>query len=433
MWAVIISYSGQQEYLVLDKFNTKTNAQLFAEQYALQYVVNHDGLKSTNESVSRNTIDEMIKNTNIVKEDRHFIIRNQFPWGLTVNRVHIQQLPHIVTEEVDCIETRMVDEVVKTSKDVVTSGWFGRKTHKIQEETTITVPKPVSVKQSLTKTAYCRSANANDVFTVSLLHDNTTIAPIVAACDQERQEQLQSTNSIRAKCKSFSDRLRTTKVFAELRNGSKSIQTLVDKYQHEFDNFRSFQAMQDMAKALLDMRPSTAIKLFKSDTTSTVPTISACDNVMVTNIWQNDSSSDWDDRIRNRKSVLNQVTVIDNPKPPTTPPPPLPVKPNPVAGLACLNEDILARHRQMFGPKVHRRNTLDDATITNLCQEIERAIQEAEASAESDDESDDDESESSDSDDELDDEESNDDESDDDFNGAFDSNGFIFEPREISP
>lgn len=119
-----------------------------------------------------------------------------------------------------------------------------------------------------------------------------------------------------------------------------------------------------------------------------------CDDIFAPPImgWQQNN-----DGLRHRKNIgqASDLKSVDIPPPPANPVQiqssgqiqnsiqiQIPVRNVSGSALAHLNNDIIARHREMFGqPKISQRcqsKKFDDETIENLCNEIERAIKAAE-------------------------------------------------------
>ena len=479
MWSVVIHKQSDQEHRVLDKFNTKANAQLFAENYAWQFVVQHDGLNANESVATRKQIEAICNNESIVKENRHFIIRNKFPWGLSVVNLLIRQLETTKVDEIEVTETLEVDAVVKVSKQVTVPGrLFGSRTHTVQEEQTIKVPKQVQVKKPCTSTTYQRLADVLDVFTVSIAYDPSSQPEYVQRIQNELENRISTEREDRAKCFLLADRVRGSTIFKLLETNSLS--TLKHICPAIFDTYRSYLAVRSMGKLLNQLQsdkkntPKPFLNPFDTVDNRFLPPIS--------DFWGTTSTAPttWTtDGLRRRTNIPRDLpkdlpkpqpgstpepdltdVVIDAPAPSTPPTPPPPPKHKPMAALAHLNNDILAKHREMFGsdkpksgavdksssdnmkpnvaPKSGKESgkepgSFDDETIENLCNEIQRAIHAAgdelpELSSDSDYDS---ESES-----ESDAESESESDSDSDWDSEPEplvSGDFIFEPREISP
>ncbi len=176
MWFVIVHSNKDIESKVIAKFNTRTNAQLFVESHVIQAVLDHNGSSASCDAVSREDIEQKLNDSTITNENRYYIIRNSCPWGITVNNVHIRQLETTTIDEIETIETQEIETIVKVPKQVsIAGGWFSRaKTYTVEEDTTMKVPKHVTVKQARVTTASKRISESNDVFTCSIVYDNTT-------------------------------------------------------------------------------------------------------------------------------------------------------------------------------------------------------------------------------------------------------------------
>jgi hypothetical protein len=353
MWFVVVHSNKDIESKVIGKFNTRTNAQLFAEEHVIQTVLNHNGSGIPCDAVSRKYIEQKLNDLSITNENRYYIIRNNYPWGATVNNVHIRQQETTTVDEVDATETHEVETIVKVPKHVsIAGGWFSRaKTYTIEEDTTVKVPKQITVKQARVTTASKRIAESNDVFTCIIVYDDTSNDWVELA----RQERILSTNDDRARCKLLASRIASTCSFKTFDGVSTvSVKFCKKEFTNEFDTFKSYKAVNDMGKLLNKIQQES--KLFPMS--------------IKTNTFAPPLTDGFDLDVHQRKNIIK--------------PSPAPVKSShPGSALAHLNDDIIARHRDMFSgikpkpvEKVNK-NGFDDETIDNLCNEIERAVKAA--------------------------------------------------------
>jgi hypothetical protein len=343
MWFVVVHSNKDFESKVIGKFNTRTNAQLFVDSYVIQTVLDHNGSGTSCDAVTRKDIEKKLNDLSINNENRYYIIRNNNPWGATVNKVHIRQLEMTTVDEVDAIETQEIETIVKVPKQLsIPGGWFSRaKTCIVEEEQTVKVPKQINVKQVRVMTTSRRITDSDDVFTCFIVYDDSHNALYELA----RQERIGSTSEDCARCKDLASRIANTDSFKKF----DGVSTVSVKFcKKEFPNeFGTYKALSNTEKVLNKIKPKTNF----------VPLIPP--------------SKDNSDL-----GLLQHKNTI---KPP--PPPPQPAKSiNPGSSLAHLNNDIIARHREMFNgikPKLIEKDSkkkFDDETIENLCDEIERAI-----------------------------------------------------------
>jgi hypothetical protein len=449
MWSVIVHKQGSQEFVVEStKFFTRANAQLFAEEYVLGYLAEHDGKNCDTKIVGRPDIERYIKDVEVINLDRHFILHNPMPWGLTVNHTQINRLESKTTEEVESIELREVEETVKEVDQVVIPLWFGRKdVRTVEKDVVKKVQKEFPIKRTEVKITHRRVVKSQDVFSITLAFDAGYRDCITGPEESERTERMLKTNDHKAACKILSDRLLKTNVFSDLADGAK-LSELKNTRANEFDTYNAFKSVLQVVQSLDRM-------MQKVD--ADIPRIQKFQS-----IWESDSvHATWDhDTWRFTESTPELTEVIVDPTfdfgPAFMPPHPNPPRHVPKAGSALqhLNAEIMEQHRKMFSKAApvigsHRgtSKTLDSETIDNICNEIEKAVLASNFDKSNSDESNSDKSNSDESSSDSDSESNSGSESDSEYNSdsdpelesdseseaqGFDSNGCIFEPREIN-
>lgn len=191
-WSVILSDANSSEYeLLASAFQSKKNAQLFAENYVFDYISKVDGLNrlepfSTLKSaslamkgleVSRAYIKKINDDLNITELAAHYILGNtpchKEQWGLTVHKLNIFLRPVVITtieEEFKEQEVEEEKEIVKELTFVVPGRLYNGYEKKIVVETVKEkVRKMVPVKIMKETTTTERVVKSRDIFTVSLL------------------------------------------------------------------------------------------------------------------------------------------------------------------------------------------------------------------------------------------------------------------------
>lgn len=373
MWSVVLHNKNDLELSVLESFNTRTNAQLFAESYVAQLVLEHNGSRDLCNTLDRKAIEQKLSDPSITNENCYYIIHNNLPWGMTVNAIYIRQLETVVVDEVDTVQTQEVDEVVKVPKQItVSAGWFSRaKTHTVEEDKTIKVPKQIVVKQTRITTNNKRIADSTDVLTVNLVYNKNAVPAYI---ETARKERTDSNSADMIRCNSLARRLAATNTFATLDGvSSVCVKFCKTEFSNEFSSYKSYMAINNMGKLLDKMRQDV-----KTNNKTKNP-LKARDDLFAPPIM---GFAVNDNGLRQRKTIINETE--SNPTPKSIPAPPVftgNLTPPRQSGssLAHLNNDILARHREMFGQfKPRQAKKFDDATIENLCNEIERAIKAAE-------------------------------------------------------
>jgi len=192
-WSIIVLKSNSSEYELLQvdgrvcEFQTKRNAQLFAESYILEYILKVDGISRLEPFISlpsavssmkglevtRSDILKINSDTNITNLSRHYILGNtSSQWGLTVHKTHIFMRPVTTTtiiEETKEIEVEE-DREVSTKINIIIPGRFfnGREERIVTETVKEKVKKQVPVQRVVETTVEERVVKSRDVFTILL-------------------------------------------------------------------------------------------------------------------------------------------------------------------------------------------------------------------------------------------------------------------------
>ena len=133
-WIVALFERSEGEYKALAEFNTKLNAQLYAEDYVLGYIAERDGTDGRGVNidkliVNRAHIDSVVKDLNLSKYAAHFVLRDVAPWGFTVNKVVVATTTVKTVTSTEEPEEYEVDEEFEATREVMvpTGKWFGPK------------------------------------------------------------------------------------------------------------------------------------------------------------------------------------------------------------------------------------------------------------------------------------------------------------------
>lgn len=191
-WSVILSEPNAPEYeLLSNTFQSKKNAQLFAESYVFDFISNVDGssrlepftiLKAGDSQmkdleVSKNYIKRIEEDLSLVNHSSHYIVGNtpgvKEPWGLTVLKLNVFLRPKTVTT----IEEEMKEEEIEEEKEITKELTFvipGRIYNCYEKKIVIEtikekVKKMVPVKITKEVVTGERVVKRREIFTVSLL------------------------------------------------------------------------------------------------------------------------------------------------------------------------------------------------------------------------------------------------------------------------
>lgn len=194
-WSVILSEPNAPEYeLLANTFQSKKNAQLFAENYVFDFISKVDGINrldpfaSSGSSgmkdleVDRNYISKIVEDQTITNLGRHYILGNtpgvKEPWGITVHKLNIFTRPVITTIAEEIMEEREVEEdkeIVKELTFVIPGRIYNGYEKKIVIETIKEKVKkmvPVQITREVTSTE--RVVKSANLFTISLLRSKIT-------------------------------------------------------------------------------------------------------------------------------------------------------------------------------------------------------------------------------------------------------------------
>lgn len=290
-WSVVLSRNDSAEYETLrsenfvSDFKSKRNAQLFAESYALGYIMGVDGINRlepfskllTAQSemkgleVSRKYISEVESDKRITELKCHYIVGSQAgnPWGLTVHKTHIFTTPKIVTSMIEKIEEHEVEEEqeVEIEKQIVVPGRFfnGSRTEKTKEKIMRKVKKQICVLRPEIVTFRDRIVDGSDVFTLSLLKTRSAdhIDPV------ERENAITVANAL---AKNFAETNVAKILFATSNSTSTyKISELKKTNAKEFGTYRppeknTRKTPQPVEKPHLDIRRATSTLGLRSNT-----------------------------------------------------------------------------------------------------------------------------------------------------------------------
>ena len=331
MWTVVIHKAKCSEFNIIAKAISKANAQLFAEDYALSYIVENDGNKEPT-ICKLADVESIVNDESKTSLDKHYLIKNTSPWGFNVVRAVISLLETKTTSEEITVETVIEMQEQDVTRQVEVPGkWYGKKIHKVVEKQIQPVSKEITVKHQKTVLSHVRSSNLYQVFQINLALDES-----ISITSSIETDEVAKNN-----CKKFSEQLKLVPSFTK---STIKLSQLRVENPNDFSTRNSYQANLDMSKLLT--RDSFA------------------------RVWE--ESIDFDKPV---KSV--DLRRLNTP----------PVQKGQVFALACLNDDIIMQHKKMFNkvpelPKIHEpiETILTNDTMDALFNEIEQYINNAESS-----------------------------------------------------
>lgn len=215
-WSVILSEPNALEYeLLSDTFQSKKNAQLFAENYVFDFISKVDGINRIDPFSSLNSggmkdlevdriyISKIVEDQTITNLGRHYILGNtpgaKEPWGLTVHKLNISTRPVITTSVEEIMEEREVEEDKEIKKEitfVIPGRIYNGYEKKIVVETVKEKVKkmvPVQITREYNSTE--RVVKSTKLFTISLLRSKVED---VVSLVEKAQAQTAAINLARA-------------------------------------------------------------------------------------------------------------------------------------------------------------------------------------------------------------------------------------------
>lgn len=246
-WSIILYRSGSEEHEMLhfddteNLFKTKSNAQLFAESWALDYIAKADGpyrLEPFNNmnspleimsglQISRSQIQNILEKEQI--PTRHYLIGEvSGKWGLTVYKIQTKEISGVetYTEEVEIEEEKDVD----VEKRVTIPGrlYNSYKMEKVREKVKTTRKEPV-IK---TRTQRKKVVISSDLFTLSLVK----IPSSEKLLSENKTSMMKLANDL---ANNFSKTLSAKTIREECSGGrTYKISELIDTNRSEFGKYR---------------------------------------------------------------------------------------------------------------------------------------------------------------------------------------------------